>query len=322
MRRLNDDRGAAGVMIAITITVILGMAGLVIDVGAMYQERRELANGADAAALAIAEDCALRRVSCDGHTGKVTAGHFANANAHDGVSAVDVVAVDLAARTVTVTLSTLDPDGDTALDPYFAEVVGFDGATVHATAIAQWGYPSEGWALPLVISECEFPDDGALPSPVRTIYFHDGNNAEPCNAQAGQDSDGDGFLAGGFGWLTADTDCRSYLTIGNWYSDDPGASPSTGCLPSDVFGLIGREIPLPIFDDLVGVGVNGRYHINSFGLFQITGFNFGGQYKHPSTNPPCNGDERCIAGRFTSGAIYEGEFGGPNRGFVLVKLVG
>jgi len=60
---MNDDRGAAGILIAVMMVFLLGMAGLVVDVGAMYQERRALSNGADAAALAIAEDCALGTVS-------------------------------------------------------------------------------------------------------------------------------------------------------------------------------------------------------------------------------------------------------------------
>lgn len=323
MRRLTDDRGAAGVMIAITMVVLLGMAGLVVDVGAMYQERRVLSNGADAAALAIAEDCALGTASCDTHTAKVTAQQFANANADDGIARVDSVVIDHAARTVTVTLSTLDAEGRTALDPYFAEVVGFEGATVHATAVAQWGHPSAlRTFLPLIISDCEFPHGATFPTSQRILYFHDGNNAEPCNAQAGQDSDGDGFLAGGFGWLYAGGGCESYLEEGDWVSDDPGASPTTGCSSAYIASLVGEEVPLPFFDDLVGVGSNGQYHVAGFGLFQITGYNFGGQFKHPASSPPCHGDERCVSGRFTSGAVYEGEFGGEDRGFVIVKLIG
>jgi Flp pilus assembly protein TadG len=323
MRRIDDDRGAAGVMIAITMVVLLGMAGLVVDVGAMYQERRVLSNGADAAALAIAEDCALGTASCDTHTAKVTAQQFADANSDDGVSAVDSVTIDHVNKTVTVTLSTLDPEGRITLDPYFAEVVGFDGATVHATATAQWGYPSAVRSfLPLIISDCEFPHGEPVPTPTRILYFHDGNNAEPCNAQAGHDTDGDGFLAGGFGWLDTAGTCESYLLAESWLGDDPGASPSTGCNPSYIASLIGEEVPLPFFDDLYGVGQNGQYHIAGFGLFEISGYNFGGQFKYPKNSPPCSGDARCVSGRFTDGAVYDGEFGGQDRGFVIVKLVG
>lgn len=55
-----EDRGAIGVLIAVLIGggVLLGMAALVIDVGQIYQNRAELQNGADAAALAVAQQCA------------------------------------------------------------------------------------------------------------------------------------------------------------------------------------------------------------------------------------------------------------------------
>ena len=39
--------------------VLLGLGAMVIDVGQLYQERAELQNGADAAALAVAKSCAL-----------------------------------------------------------------------------------------------------------------------------------------------------------------------------------------------------------------------------------------------------------------------
>ena len=39
--------------------VLTGMGALVIDVGQIYQERAELQNGADAAALGVAKSCAL-----------------------------------------------------------------------------------------------------------------------------------------------------------------------------------------------------------------------------------------------------------------------
>ena len=319
MRRLNPDHGAAGVMIALSIAVLLGIAGLAIDIGGLYQERRVLSNGADAAALAIAEDCGLD-VACDSGTGAATAQSYANSNADDGVSAVDSVFIDHSAQTVTVDLSSMDTEGNNVVEPYFAQVVGFGGATVEARAIAQWGFPSAVRNfLPLIISDCEFP---GAPSAGHVIYFHDGNNAEPCNAQAGHDTDGDGFLAGGFGWLVTDDGCESYLTVGDWRTADPGSSPSNGCQASYIASLVGEEVALPFFIDLDGVGAGGLYEIHAFGLFRITGYNFGGQFKYPQGNPPCSGDERCVSGDFTTGAIYDGEFGGPDRGFVLVKLIG
>ncbi len=88
LRRLrSDQRGAVAVLVAVLIGggVLTGMGALVIGVGQLYAERAQLQNGADAAALAVARSCA---------TGTCTpgsAGAFANANAKDGVAAVNLV---------------------------------------------------------------------------------------------------------------------------------------------------------------------------------------------------------------------------------------
>jgi Flp pilus assembly protein TadG len=323
MRRLSEDRGATAVTVAVVMAVLLGMAGLAVDAGALYQERRELGNGADAAALAIAEDCGLLVKPCDEPTARATAASYASANARDCAAAVSQVVVSTGTRRVSVVTSTQNADGSTVLEPFFARVVGFDGATVQASATAVWGYPrSLPRVLPLIISKCEFERVETIPSPPSIIFFHDGNNAEPCNAQAGQDADGDGLLAGGFGWLDTPGSCEVALSIRTWADADPGSSPSTGCTPNDLTELLGREIPLPYFDDLEEVGANGRYHIAGFGMFHVTGYNFGGGYKAPDAlSAPCSGDERCISGYFTRGTVFEGEIGGPDHGVVIVKLV-
>jgi Flp pilus assembly protein TadG len=322
MRRLNDDRGASVITFAITAAVLLGMVGLAVDAGALYQERRELANGADAAALAIAEDCGLDTRPCTSDVANATAHTYADRNARDGAAGVSSVQLDAGARSITVVTSTENPDGTTVFEPFFASAIGFHGTTVKASATAIWGYPSRLYhVLPLIISECEFPGADALPTPERILYFHDGNNAEPCNAQAGHDTDGDGVLAGGFGWLTTNGSCESDLTIGLWTPADPGSSPSNGCGPEDLLEVLDTAIPLPYFRDLDFVGANGRYEIAGFGMFHITGYNFGGQYKAPdAATAPCGGDERCISGYFTTGSVPDGETGGSNHGVVIVKL--
>jgi hypothetical protein len=177
--------------------------------------------------------------------------------------------------------------------------------------------------LPLIISECEFPGADGIPGPERTLYFHDGNNTEPCNAQAGMDADGDGLLAGGFGWLNTDGGCDIALTIGQLSGEDPGSSPTTGCSVDAVRKIFEdqKPIPLPYFSDTEGLGAGGHYRIGGFGLFLITGYNFGGLFKAPdAASAPCHGDERCVRGYFVEGAVYDGEPGGPDHGIVVVKL--
>ena len=59
MQRLRkDERGAVAIIIALLMVVLIGFAALAVDISAMWAEKRQLQNGADAAALAIAQDCA------------------------------------------------------------------------------------------------------------------------------------------------------------------------------------------------------------------------------------------------------------------------
>ena len=58
MRRLSDDRGSVVVIIVVFVVVLFGIGAVVVDVASQYHKRRTLQNGADAAALAVAQMCA------------------------------------------------------------------------------------------------------------------------------------------------------------------------------------------------------------------------------------------------------------------------
>jgi Flp pilus assembly protein TadG len=54
VKQLRDERGAVAVLAALSMVVLLTMVALAVDVGSMMLRRREMVNGADAAALAAA----------------------------------------------------------------------------------------------------------------------------------------------------------------------------------------------------------------------------------------------------------------------------
>ena len=84
MRRLSGDNGAVAVLVAILAVVLFGFAALVIDVGALYHERRQLQNGADAAAFAVAQACAAG--DCGDY--EADADSFADGNALDDAARI------------------------------------------------------------------------------------------------------------------------------------------------------------------------------------------------------------------------------------------
>ena len=55
----DSERGAAGVLVAVMMLVLIGVGAIAVDVGQIYAERAELQNAADAGALAGAEICSV-----------------------------------------------------------------------------------------------------------------------------------------------------------------------------------------------------------------------------------------------------------------------
>ena len=88
MRRLihqvRRERGASAVLFALLLIPILGMGAIAVDVGALYAEKAQLQNGADAVALEVAIACA-KDESAAGCSSSDPAG-LAGGNAVDGVA--------------------------------------------------------------------------------------------------------------------------------------------------------------------------------------------------------------------------------------------
>jgi Flp pilus assembly protein TadG len=59
----HSEKGAVAIIVAVLMVAVLGCAAIAVDVGAMYAEKAQIQNGADATALAIAGDCA-KGLSC------------------------------------------------------------------------------------------------------------------------------------------------------------------------------------------------------------------------------------------------------------------
>lgn len=178
MRTLKrDDSGAVAVVVAILSVVLFGIAALVIDVGMLYTERRELQNGADATTLAVAGDCAKN--TCTGARARAYADSFGDANTTDNSAAIDSLCSNSArligpsvtscappaglpagaqfvkARTATRNPTSVDPS---TVDPVLSQLLGNeDGVPVVADSVAVWGGPSRiAGELPLTFSYCEW----------------------------------------------------------------------------------------------------------------------------------------------------------------------
>ncbi len=284
-RRLDGERGATAVVLALLLVPILGFAAIAVDVGSLYAERARLQVGADAAAIAVAQDCS--RGNCGDM--QATAQALITANDTEGTAAQPVLSSDPLSVTVT---------GGTPKEHWFAPVIGHESTSVSATATVGWGSPSRGTAvLPLTFSWCEFEQQtgGGLPSNevTHTIYFTKASNTTGCTGPSNN------VVPGGFAYLdTGAEECEASTAVGGQWFSKPGNSVPSACSTTDFSEWLDQIVLLPLFDEAGETGTNAWYRVYGYAAFRLTGYHLGGQYS-TSSPQPCNGNDRCVAGYFT-----------------------
>lgn len=322
--RLRSERGASAVILAILLVPLIGFVAISVDVGALYWERAQLQNGADAAALAIAQDCADDTGCGDS---AALAASYTNGNANDRAANV-LTPVFPNAHTVIVSDSTRVAGTDAeAIRHPFAALIGTTSTTVGASATAEWGPPGAGPVLPLALSFCEF--QASLPLVPGTLMSIDTNKGKTCKKDAAE-------IPGGFGWLdhsdlNGDGDsCEAYVNLNAagelWIGNDTGNDVPFDC-HNRLSEVKGETILIPIFDGSIGSGTKGKYRIYAFASFHVTGWYFSNSKGDiDSAAPPCESkgkSGRCIQGYFDKWVSVESAFelGGPETNSKLVKLI-
>lgn len=353
-----EDRGATVVLVALSMVVMVGFTALAVDVGALWSDKKQLQNGADAGALAIAQSCV------QGSCGDVNtaADAFATANKLDGNATGTAM---VSGNTVTVSTTSTR-----AL--WFAPVLGIDTADIPAQATARWAVQSGGQFLPLTFSKCAFVEAGgavdeSAVGTEMTLYLKakdtgndktDEDTADPIATPSATSTtypgiDGDYVLPecppkdavensipGGFGWLEADGGtCLTSLAVGDVVDSDPGVSDSGGCIDPEM--LQNQVVPVPIFDtclagpngDCQG-GAGGKYHIWALAAFRITEYclpNSGGsalKWALDGFPGTCNAGMgpngyriKGIFQNFANTATGESDGTAPDAGLDLVALI-
>lgn len=308
-----DETGAVAVTVALLTVVLLGFAAISIDIGANYVEKRQLQNGADAAALALAQD-----TLCKNTLGATPAADsWVRSNVNDG-NASGTAVVDSARRKVTATASAVGTDGQPGRKNFFAPVIGSDRSQISATASAGCGYPLAGTAaLPLTFHKCHFVTPGVK------ILVQYNTTAPRCNGISGN------VAPGNFGWLRgADGGCAARISTSVYATPgDSGNNIPSACKP-EIERLRGAVALLPIYDVAGGTGSGGWFHIVGFAGFKIEGYRFSGNPEYNWQNNihgdlSCTGNCRGVIGRYVETVSLESEFtmGGQDFGVTVVNLL-
>jgi Putative Flp pilus-assembly TadE/G-like len=301
IRRDRRERGAVAVVVAICMVVVMGFTALAVDVGSIYSDRQQLQNGADAAALAIAQSCV--RGTCSDSANNTAADKYAKANKLDGQATGTVVKIDRTAGKVTVEARTPD------LHPHqnwFAGVLGMPTTAIRAYASAKWGYPSGGPTVPLTFSWCVFIDatggwdpttGNALSSATVQVYLKEQKpppkSCKPSDAIT---------VPGGFSWVdtaSTSTDCIVNVVAEQWLTSATGYDLPAACKDKDWTTVQNQTVFLPIFDATNGLtGANAKYRVKGLAAFTITGYCFSQSVQWQWEDQKCPANNKGIVGKF------------------------
>jgi len=219
MRRLNHEDGTVIIIVALSMTVLLGMGALAVDVGALFVRQHQLQTGADAAALAVAKRCVDSVIAdeawlCNATQALSTATSFFNDNTAV-TPTVEAPVLDLSdsghAGLVTVTASYEEP-------PMLSWAISDGGGpvTVAATATAGWG--------PITAVDDVFPLAvcmGALPEPGDSVTLWSSPSGDEMTGRCDGAPD-----ALPMGWLTPSNPSRCTTDVVLQPPDDLDIAPS------------------------------------------------------------------------------------------------
>lgn len=294
-RRLRrEELGATSIVVILMMTVLLVCAALVVDIGAIQARKAQLQDAADAAALAIAQECfesggssPLGCASAVASIATATAAEFAVANVND--RQVTVQSVEFTADTVRVTLASTQTG-------YFGQIADVDSTDLVADATARW--EQQAVPLSLAMAGCVFPDPGeatvlqvslAVPNAVGALLDDDCGILSSDNLIANTTGT-IGLVAGG--WLTSgdpilgltEGSCEYDPNLLTTLSATISKVAPTWCADEvrswSVSASNPQRVIVPVFDDgleqLVADDVLGLTSIDRYAVIDVTGYSFSG----------------------------------------------
>ena len=279
MTTSKNERGQAIVLTVLSLVVLLGMAALVLDVGAWFHQKRHLQATADAAALAGAQ---LLPTNPGGAQGQAVT--YGNKNG-GGVAGADVTVSSSRAANDTISVKAHKTN-----DGVFSKVVGVFNVNIAATAKARVGAPASALHVAPMVVNCGHS----------LIQNCNGSNAPQFKVPTTLNFDPMG-APGAFGMLNLDGQNGTvgssdeaewilrgfdkYLGLGD-YKSDPGAKFSSQNIQSALGARIGTVLLFPVFRTLKGQGQNAVYDIMGWIGFYLTGYTV-------------NGNNAVLSGHFT-----------------------
>jgi hypothetical protein len=295
MSALRRQEGQVMTLAAVFMVSVLGMAALVVDAGAWFRAHRAAQAGADAAALAGAQE--LPYSTADASS---MALNYSNENG-GGLSPSDISFSS--GDTITVRVHRTAPT-------FFSRLFGISDFSVSARASARaGGAEAARWAAPIGVDEQhELLSGGGCPCFNQSTTL-DLKKTGPgafrlLNIDGSYGGTGQSTLAE---WIRRGHD--GFMPLG-WYYSDPGAKFNASDVEAALDERVGTELLFPVYRRVQEQGAGFEYDVIGWVGFHLTG----GSLK---------GSGGTLSGWFTR-MIWEGiqtQSGPPSFGLTTIELI-
>ena len=258
-----SERGQSLVIVLLFMTVLIGMAAAVIDVGSWYRADRKLQANADAAALAGAQELPESAPAAQ-------AAALAWADKNDG----GVTAANIKFRSTVIANDTVEVTAERRAPGFFAKLFGFDSVQVRAKAAARAGVMNRArWAAPVAIdwrheklqckcwgdpTEIDFEKVG--PGAFRLMNI-DGSYGGTGPSDIGE-------------WVRGGLD--AWMDNNRWYYSDPGMKPNSSHVKGALDFRDETELLFPVYNAVRAQGAGFEYYVIGWAVFHVTGWDIRG----------------------------------------------
>ena len=268
MSAYRNQRGQSVVLVIVFLTVLLGLAAAVLDVGGWYRAHRQVQATADASALAGASELP-----------DDTARSMSAALDYAGRNGGGVASSDVTFSGTVVANDTIEVTARKTVPGVFSRLFGLGSVTARASATAVSGVPGEAkWAAPIAVDvmheklQCkplpcfdqptELELDKVGPGAFHMINI-DGTRGGVSPSTLGS-------------WIRTGLD--AYMPL-NWYYSDPGSKFNSGNVRNALDSRIGTELLFPVYRAKRAQGAGFDYEVIGWVGWHLTGYQIGGKGK-------------------------------------------
>ena len=305
--RTRNDNGQATILTVVFLTVLLGMAALVLDIGTWYRADRATQSSADAAALAGAQ-----ALPYDPASANTLALQYANKNG-GGLSGTDITVSKSLVPNDTISVHVRGN-----AKGIFTKLFGVKSVSIGSTAKARASLMQSAQYVAPIGVNVKHPKLKGGPS--SCPCFGSGNLTTLPLGKTGAPGSFDllnidGSKGGTGGQTLADWIVHGYsgyLPIGSYLSDT-GAKWNDSLVQNALETRMNSDLLFPVYDTLAGSGANATYHVVGWVGFHVTGHS-------------ASGNSGSITGWFTK-VVWDGiestsnNGSNPDLGARTVKLI-